>query len=426
MKLDLSYGNTTETVRIPDENLLGIIYPNNFVPLQNIAEKLREMAESAAQTLRTSRRVLVIVNDYTRPTPTDLILTALDSVLTDKEVRILVALGTHREPSAEELNSILGAEYLRSHSFPVLFHNCHNPSQLLFRGKTRFSTEVWFNRAETWADAILAINSVEPHYFAGYTGGRKSFVPGIAGYQTIQQNHGLVVHANSRTFTLTGNPVHEDMQEAARMLSRPVFSVQLVLNPRHQLYSLHHGDLFSSFAAATRDCHLVYAVSVEQSADIVLSVLRPPYDINFYQAQRAVEFARSVLGKPSVHITVSACRDGIGDDSFIKVFQDVQSAAELLEKAAVSREQQSPFPLGWHKSVRLAQIMQNTALYAVLHNVEDEVVHSAFMRPFPSVQSALDSALSRIGPHAKVYVFPDAGSVVPVLVPRDNNRGNPI
>ncbi len=415
MNIDLSYGNTTETVHIPDENLLGIIYPHEFVPLQNTAEKLREMAAAAAQTLRTSRRVLVVVNDYTPPTPTDLILTALDPVLKDKEVRILVALGTHREPSVEELNSILGFGYLNSHPFPVLLHNCHNPSQLLFRGKTRFSTEVWFNRAEAWADTILAINSVEPHYFAGYTGGRKSFVPGIAGHQTIRQNHDLVVDANARTFTLAGNPVHEDMQEAARMLSRPVFSVQLVLNPRHQLYSLHYGDLFSSFAAATRDCYPVYAVSVEQSADIVLSVLQPPYDINLYQAQRAVEFARCILGKKSIHVAVSACRDGIGDDSFIKVFRGVQSAAELLERAAVSRGHQSPFPLGWHKSVRLAQIMQNTDLYAVLHNVEDATVHSAFMHPFPSVQSALDAALSQIGPHAKVYVIPDAGSVVPVL-----------
>jgi nickel-dependent lactate racemase len=220
----------------------------------------------------------------------------------------------------------------------------------------------------------------------------------------------MVTHAASMPFGLEGNPVHEDMTEAARMVPRPVFSVQLVQDRNHRLLSVRFGDLFESFEAACADAHRVYALPVREKASIIISVLQPPYDINFYQSQRAVEFARPALKSPSVQVTVSACRDGVGNDGFIKAFAGCAAPADILEPARA--ESHSSF--GWHKSARLAQIMQSARLFTVM-GVNDDAVRSAFMTPYRTPQDALDAALAALGPDSRTYVIPDAGSVVPVL-----------
>jgi len=408
VRIDLSNGSTTELVEIPDRNLISILHPNDTTPFQDTEAELRKACAAAAEATRECNRVLILVNDYTRPTPTAPILASLEPGFKDKELRILVCLGTHRQPSEEELRRILGADFFERHRYEVLCHDCHRKSGLFFKGKTRLGTEVWFNRELLWPNHIIAINSVEPHYYAGYTGGRKTLLPGLSGYDTICQNHGMVTTEGSGTFALKGNPVHEDMDEAARMLLRPVFSIQLALDRFHKPCSLHFGDLSPSFEAAARDCRRIHEVRVDETADVILSVLQAPYDINFYQSQRAVEFARSALKNPAIHIAVSACRDGIGNDGFVQVLKECESLSVLLRE-----KRTQPAAFGWHKSARLAQIMETVDLYTVM-GIPEDVVKNAFMHPFHSIQHALDAALHRIGPDARVYVVPDAGSVVPV------------
>ena len=418
VRIELNHARDREPVEIPDRNLIAVLKPNDCCPFHDTDAALKRAAEDCAAFLGDSQRVLVLVNDYTRPTPNAPILTALGSTLHERDVKYLVCLGTHRPPTEPEFESIFGSDFLQSsianRQSPILCHDSKDKTRLFFLGKTSFGTDVWLNKELLWADKVITINSIEPHYFAGYTGGRKGFLPGIAGYDTIAQNHNMVTREGSATFSLESNPVHEDMTEAAKMLPRPVFSIQLVQDRHHNLLSVRSGDLFKSFEESAADAHTVFAVPVREKADIVLSVLGPPSNINFYQAQRAVEFARPVLKNPSVHITVSACCDGVGNDSFIQVFQGCKSPSEIL-----SGNRQSPIAnrqslLGWHKSARLAQIMQTADLHTVV-GIDDAVVKSVFMTPFKTAQAALDAAFLKLGKDARVYVIPDAGSVVPVL-----------
>jgi len=419
MQIDLTYGNNTQPILIPDQNLIAVLRPNDCRPFHDTDAALTRLTEACSAFLGDSQRVLALVNDYTRPTPNAPILAALQPALRARDTRVLVCAGTHRPPSDAEYKTILGPDFLNSslltpHS-SLTCHDAKDKSRLFFLGKTRFGTDVWLNRELLWADKVIAINSIEPHYFAGYTGGRKSFLPGIAGYDTVTQNHNLVTREGSAPFSLKGNPVHEDMTEASKMVPRPVFSIQVVQDRHDNLLSIRSGDLFTSFDEAASDAHTVYAVPVEEKADIVLSVLGPPCNINFYQAQRAVEFARPVLKHPSIHITVSACYDGVGNDSFIQVFRACKSPSDLLSPVHQSSLiTQHPPVLGWHKSARLAQIMQTADLYTVV-GVADSAVRSTFMHPFKSAQAALDAAFAKLGQDARAYVIPDAGSVVPVL-----------
>jgi len=440
VRIELIHAPGKETVEVPDRNLAAILKPNDCCPFHDTSAALRQAAEACARFLGDAQRILVLVNDYTRPTPNAPILTALEPTLRNRDAKYLVCLGTHRPPTEPELARIFGPDFLNSsliaHRSSLLCHDSKDNSRLFFLGKTSFGTDVWLNKELLWADKVITINSIEPHYFAGYTGGRKGFLPGIAGYDTITQNHNMVTRAGSTTFGLKGNPVHEDMTEAARMLPRPVFSIQLSQDRNHNLLSIRCGDLFKSFDEAAADAHTVFAVPVKEKADIVLSVLGPPSNINFYQAQRAVEFARPVLKDPSVHITVSACYDGVGNDSFIKVFQGCSSPSEILQSATCNQQSEISSPsspssstsvthhssllsphsslLGWHKSARLAQIMQTADLYTVM-GIDDAVVKSVFMHPYKTAQAALDAAFAKLGKDARVYIIPDAGAVVPVL-----------
>lgn len=410
MQLRLAFGDTTQALAVPDRNLIGVLEPGDCCPFHDTAATLARVAVDAAAFLGDVRRVLVLVNDYTRPTPNSTVLEALTPALAGRDVHYLVCSGTHRPPTQDEYRSIFGAVFYERHRARVYCHDAQDKTRLFFAGKTRFGTPVWFNRELLWADRVITVNSIEPHYFAGYTGGRKGFLPGIAGYETIARNHNMVTRPGSATFGLAGNPVHEDMVEAYQMVNRPVFSVQLVQDRKHRLLSVRHGSVHDSFTQACRDAHRVFAVPVTEKADLVVSVLGKPYDINFYQAQRAVEFARPVLRQPSVHVTVSACRDGVGNDGFLQVFRGCAAAADVLDCVADDAQ------LGWHKSARLAQIMANTRLCTVM-GVPDDVVRTAFMTPFRSVQAAVDAALAELGGAARVYVIPDAGAVVPVLTP---------
>lgn len=409
MRLELKYRNQTETIIIPDQNLLGIIPPNPYPARSYPLDKSwMECAQQMRDFLSLSRRIVVIVNDYTRPTLTRAILQLLEPELKQRDTKYLVGLGTHRNATKSELEKIFGSEFYHRHHNRIIQHNGKDEAQLFFLGRTRFGTEVWINRALLWAEKVITINSVEPHYFAGYTGGRKSFIPAVAGFRTIIQNHGLLLHPASAPFSLKDNPVHLDMSEATRMIPRAVFSLQLVQNHEDKVISLWYGDLFASFKSACDDAWRAFAVRLKQPADIVVSILLPPYDINFYQSQRAVEFARQALKPGGIHITVSACYDGAGNDEFIKLLQTCSSPEELLKT-------KPPPTLGWHKAARLARIMQQHRLYTVMPGVKPELISSVFMQPFSSIQQALDTAFAKLGTNAQVYIFPDAGSVVPIV-----------
>ncbi len=403
MELTLTRGGKRETVFIPEENLLGILIPP---PASEKEIDLTPLIDATAEFLKNHSRILVLLNDYTRPTPNQTILRALLSLFQSRDTKFLICLGTHRPATTAELKTILGEETFHQTENRIVQHDARDPAQLFFLGKTDFGTEVWLNRALLWASAVITINSIEPHYFAGYTGGRKAFIPGIARYETIIQNHNLLLHPASRPLSLKGNPVHEDMTQAVRMLNKPIFSIQIVQDQKHNLISLHYGDIFQSFQQACARAYPIFATPIKQKADIVISILLPPYDINFYQSQRAVEFALPALKPGGIQITVSACRQGIGNDEFIQVLQSVSHPDQLLDGKMANHP-------GWHKAARLARAMQQAKLYTVM-GVDDKLIKSVFMQPFHSIADAINHALTALGKTAKIYLIPDAGAVVPV------------
>ena len=230
-----------------------------------------------------SKSILFVLCDGTRPTPTELVLEHLYHDLKNHpDVKFIIATGTHRAPTEPELDHIFG-RFLEEFRQNILVHVGKNKDDMIYLGETKRGTPVSFNKAVFEADGIVTINSVEPHYFAGFTGGRKSFLPGIASFETIERNHSYTDRPGSAPLALVGNPVSEDMFEAAAMLGdKRIFSIQTVMTASHELYGAVTGHINDSFFAAVELAKEFYSVKIDTLANIVVTVAPPPMDSNLY------------------------------------------------------------------------------------------------------------------------------------------------
>ncbi|MEO0084459.1 MAG: nickel-dependent lactate racemase, partial [candidate division WOR-3 bacterium] len=367
-----------------------------------------QLNKSLKGFLGNSKSVLIIVNDYTRPTPTEKILSMIEPEIVNYDFRMIVACGSHRAPTDDEFIQIFG-NYYNKYRDKILVHDAKDNTHLKFLGKTRRNVPVWLNQAIWEAEKLIVVNSVEPHYFAGFTGGRKSFLPGVAGLETITANHKLSLSPQAKTLSLTGNPVNEDMNEIAKMVPRPIFSIQIVIDNLHQVYSIHYGDIFNSFDQAVEDAKLIFCVPIKEKADIVIALVQEPYDVNFYQSEKAIENAKLALKENGIMIVASKCRKGVGDDEFVRLLASAENPKQALEKI------EKQFILGYHKSAKLAEILMWAEIWTVMP-ISDEIIKSVFMRPFADINLALKTALEKKGENAKIFILPDASLTVPLLI----------
>ncbi|MEM4264193.1 MAG: nickel-dependent lactate racemase [Thermoplasmata archaeon] len=412
MKLDIPYGNTTETVELDDRNVELVLYPNS-VRSGNEMEILRKAIDNPINSpgleefLKGKKNIVLVANDATRPTPTSRIMEIIYPVLKDKNFKILIATGSHRAPTEEEYEFIFGKLYPRIKD-RVVVHDAKK-SECVSIGRTRHGTEMCLNKLVTNADAIIPIGSVEPHYFAGYTGGRKSLLPGVASYDTITANHKLAISQQAQALKLKGNPVAEEMDDAeALFLKLNIFSIMTVLDSNHRTYAAAAGNLRDSFQALTKKADEVFCVPIKRQAEIVVTVATEPTDIDLYQSQKALDNGKYAMKEGGIIILVSACRSGIGSQTFLDLLGSEKTCQAVIEK--LNRE----YKLGYHKAGKMAEIGLKSQMWAVTP-LDPEIVRKAHMRPFRSVKEALKEALREKGPGAKVTFIMDGGLTIPRL-----------
>ncbi|MFQ6079422.1 MAG: nickel-dependent lactate racemase, partial [Thermodesulfobacteriota bacterium] len=294
MEILIPYGLEKVLIRGPDENILGVFHPNE-VPTgperETLLGALKHPAESLSfsEFLEDARDVLFIVNDGTRLTPTAKVLEILHERIRKVQTNFIVATGIHRDPTEEEFRFIFGPLYQEFRD-RIHVHDSYNDQEMVYLGTSQNGTEMYVNRLAVEAHKVVTIGSVEPHYFAGYSGGRKSFLPGIASYKTIEQNHKYAICPEAKILALTRNPVHEDMIDALRTIQhKEVFSIQVVIDRYRRIYAATAGGLQASFYAAIERANEVFCVNVPGKADIVVSVAPYPMDVDLYQAQKALD-----------------------------------------------------------------------------------------------------------------------------------------
>ena len=416
MKVDVGYGrDEIITVDIKDEQLVGVYSPNT-VPKVDYKKAINDALanpinyESFDKFIDTKERIVFIVNDGTRPTPTRKVLLEIYPKIKDKDVLFIIANGCHRDPTEEEYHFIFGKEIYEDLKSKNRIHS-HNArkDEMVYLGKSTNGTEMSLNKIVAEAKKVCPIGSVEPHYFAGYTGGRKAFLPGVAAYETIRQNHELALRIEAQTLSLKGNPVHEDMMDAMKVLEHiDVFAIMTVLDRDHDIYTVKAGDLEDSFYAAIDKADEVFCVEIPQKADIVISVAPYPMDIDLYQSQKALDNGKLALNDKGILIMVSKCRTGIGEDSFFNLMSSAKSPKEVLDII------KGEYKLGYHKAAKMAEINLWAESWTV-SELTDEEMRAVHLKPYHDLHVALAEAIAQKGDKAKIIVLPYGSITVPKL-----------
>lgn len=413
----LPYGKTDVCVRVPARNLIGSIEPK----LQPGCPDAKAEIERALKdpipkgTRRLSEialpesKVAIVVDDATRHTPTQIMMIPILDELNlagtkDENISVIFGCGTHRAVKPEEAQMILGEEACKR--VKSISHDC-KAQDLVFVGTTKQSNKVFLNRIFAQADVRVLLGDVGIHYYAGYGGGPKSVLPAVAGEETIKFNHGLMLSASARSGVLEGNPVHEDMTDAAK-LAKVDFIVNVVTNSKNEIVTAFAGELGPAFSAGVKLVDEMFRVTVDRRAEIVVtSSGGNPSDINLYQAYKAIDSALEVVKRGGVIILVAECPEGHGNQGFydwMMRFPDLKT---------VEREIKRNFVLGGHKAYFLLKALQNHQIILV-SSLPDYYATNIFkLKTARAVNDALNDAFNIAGKAARVWTIPLGNYTLP-------------
>lgn len=416
MNIDLYYNGSTERVSISDTADVRVVEPQkvetNKIETQIIIEAISNPVDAPFldEFINRYESFLVILNDQARNTPSPLVLEQLLPKLEDKRFAIIIACGTHGGPTEEDLkNQILGRFYGQLRP-DLIIHDSKN-ADFVEMGTTGKGTKVEINKVIQDFDALIAVNSIEPHYFAGYTGGRKSIVPGIAKYETVEMNHSMALLESAGILNIENNPLHEDLEEAAGLVvqSHPTFGINLVVDGEGRVVGAVSGNIFRQLYLGAELAKEIYAPLIENKPDILVSVVHAPLDLNLYQAQKGFENCRSILKRGGVFILVAACPRGIGPEDYAQMLQTGDSIEDLAE--TFERVKQD-YQLGWHKVGSIPPFLSNHSLWMVT-KIPTDSLERMFVRGFETIQEALDSAIKEKGEDAQILIVQDSANVSP-------------
>jgi len=414
----LPYDKTEVCARIPTRNFLGTIEPKEKPSAPDAeAEILRALNEPISskplnEIVESGNRVAIVVDDVTRPAPTRIIVPSLLEKLNqlgveDENVTIIFGCGTHRAVKLDEAKQILGEDI--SNCVKTLSHDCNAKDHIYLGTTKKHGTKVFVNKIFAEADVRILTGDIEMHYYAGFGGGRKSVLPAISSAETIQHNHALTLHPEARTSILEGNPVHEDMVEAAR-LAKIDFVLNVVANPKGKIVQAFAGDLEQAFYEGVKLVEEMYKVSIDRRADIV--VVSPggyPADINLYQAYKAIDNALNSVKRGGVIVLVAECPEGYGNEMFydwMARFEDLKSVEKQIKKH---------FDLGGYKAYRLLKALEKAQIILISTMPDYYAVNVFKLRTARALNDALDEAFKIAGKQAKVWAIPHGHVTYPVV-----------
>ena len=417
LSLELAYGHGVLPVRLPASRLQAVIQPLSAGEPAAEADLLREAlaqpigAPPLRRLARPGQTVAILTSDLTRPCPSHRLLPpVLDELVAagvaDSDVTVVLALGLHRPMTGSEIEAAVGSEVVRR----VRVLN-HDPDDTVRLGVTSSGTPVELYRPVVEAGLRVCLGNLELHYFAGYSGGAKAILPGCASRAAVNANHAMMVRPEASAGRLEGNPVRADLEEGAA-LAGPAWILNVVVDGRHRIVGAVAGD---PIAAHRVGCQMVAErgiVPIDARAGIVLvSAGGAPKDLNFYQAQKALDNAAYGVQDGGVIILVAECPEGLGNQTFER-WMTGGSAGGASPDELLARIQQE-FVLGGHKAAAVAAVLKRAAVFLV-SALPGDLVRRCGMVPFASVDAALESALAEAGAGAGILFLPQGGSVLPL------------
>jgi nickel-dependent lactate racemase len=361
---------------------------------------MRSLTSAEEESFNIDDADLYIVNDAYRPTPTKIILRWLEiSGKLSQRVKFLVSTGCHRSPDQNQMYDIFGELY-DSLKDRIFVHDARDKKSLeLIGNDDRLGGMIMLNRLYVEAKKVVVVGSVEPHYFAGFTGGRKSIFPGLCDFDTVVRNHRLATSREAMPLRLDGNPIEEHFRYMMQMVpTDKIFSIQIVQGEKGEMAGIFCGDIVESFNRAKEQSKRLFGIDVDAKYDLLFAEVQPPLDRNLYQLQKSLENCQSAVRDGGKIMLFSSCSEGIGEDSFY----------ELADRWNPELENQPTDNFGIHKLRRVYDIGKriDVNLFSELPGgVPDKVFFKSMEKP----QAVIDGFIKD---NMAVCLVRDAGHTV--------------
>ncbi len=419
VEIHVKYGNSEIPYEIPEKNLWEIVRSKKEP--ERIGDYRKEVTRAIQEPIGTQKLsyimkpgsiVTITQDDHTRGTPGYLVLppllTALNSCgIPDDNITVIFACGIHRAVKLAEQKGLVGEDVLDR--VACVSHDC-DATDLVRLGLSSRRVPVEINALAAGADYIIATGKCEYHYYAGFSGGRKSIFPGIASRNGINKNHSFLLDDRAVTGNLAGNPVHEDMLEAAKM-TKTSFILNIVQNTENELIRAFAGDLVSAHLAAVKLYDALYRIRVKGLADIVLVGAGYPKDIDLYQAHKAIDNAQRIVRPGGVIVSALECPEGYGNPIFYDWAKEYRTYEQLETQIRTN------FEIGGHKAYYFAKARKKAKIILVSRLNPKEIKEIFMLEPAKTIENAMEMAYSWVGRDAKVTFMPNGTITLPSLPP---------
>jgi lactate racemase len=417
MIVNLPYGKQCVPLELPDH--ADVVFPKTVSGVADARAEIRKAMDHPIgsmplpQIAHGKSDAVVIINDFTRPTPTDLMLDEIltdlsEAGISDDQVTVLIACGNHRPTTKEEMRHMVGPEL--SDRVRFVNHDCKDEAQLTFVGTTDGGLPIWIHSLVAQASLKILTGLITPHHGAGYSGGRKSLIPGVAGLKTLHQHHAFPIRPYLPAMGwMRGNPFHEEAVNGAKMVGVD-FIVNVVKTPSGKIAKAVAGDLVAAHEKGVEICEDACGIPFSHRYDVV--IVTPgghPRDVDLHQSQKAMSVAELVLAEQGILILVAQCPEGIG--KFAEWLKSAKSPEEVIERFRVEgfTEDQSS------KAFMCARVLKDHPVIVSCSGIDENELEQMFFQHAPSPQEGLDRAVKTKGPHPRVLVLPYAVDCVPKL-----------
>jgi nickel-dependent lactate racemase len=418
METTLLYGKDGLVLNLPDAAF--IVEPNHLSGLANDEEAIKEALKNPIGTLplremvKSTDTVAIVISDITRPTPNHklvpLLIQELDHVPLENFV-IINGTGTHRDQTREEFVQMLGEWAVDN--IRIINNQCHDKEKLVNLGKSKFGCDVYLNKEYVQADFRIVTGFIEPHFFAGFSGGPKGIMPGIAGIETIMTFHNarMIGDARSTWGNMEDNPVQEMTREINRMC-KPSFMLNVTLNKEKEITSVFAGELYE---AHDKGCAFVKEhamIQCEKRFDVVItSNSGYPLDQNLYQAVKGMSAAHKIVKKGGTIIIASECSDGLpSHGNYSKIFELADSPQALLDLI-----EDPNFKMFDQWQVQKQAVTQVWADIHVYSKLTDDQVLGAMLKPTHHIEQTLDELKKVYGENMSIAVLPLGPLTIPYV-----------
>lgn len=421
MRVRLDYGRSGLEVELPDRNVVKCLGYRPAQPLENpekvISERLAHPTGSAplAALARGRSSACVVICDITRPVPNAVLLPPILRTLEENgigrdRIMILVATGLHRPNLGDELVEMVGPEIAAQ--YRIENHHGQDRDEHVFLGCSPRGAPVWIDRRYVEADLKITTGLIEPHFMAGFSGGRKLICPGLAHLDTVRVWHGpdFLEHPRARAGCLDGNPVHEENTWIGRRAGCD-FIVNVALDEKRRIVEVVAGDMEAAFLEGVQKVRPMVQDTVPAPVDIVVtSSAGYPLDTTFYQSVKGMAAAVEIVRPGGVVILAASLSEGVGSPEFQRLFQEHSSPEAFMER--ILDRQSNYFVMDQWQLEEMAKVRRKARIKVVSRGLPPEVLQRLFVEPAESVESAVAECLAGYGPQATIAVIPKGPYVI--------------